>query len=109
MKLISYILILLLSTCWLLSTQEELICADGAASCHSVISNPSKASNLAKTHEHVNELGSCHFGHCAHIMPKLNVLKLEQFAVPIAISFDPCLTPKTLDSPFISYRPPAFS
>lgn len=111
MKLISYILVLLLGTCWLLSTQEELVCADNAATCESALSDSSalKAPQVSNAHEHGDDLGACHFGHCGHIAPRISSMKLGYPAALGSVTFSPYLPLKTLETPFISYRPPAFS
>lgn len=111
MKFISYILVLLLGTCWLLSTQEELACAENFATCESALSDSLslKVPQVSTAHEHGNDLGSCHFGHCGHMAPRVGSLQLGYPAVLTSVSFTPYLSPKSFETPFISYRPPAFS
>ncbi len=74
MRLISYILVLLLGTCWLLSVQDGLVCGDRSAVCKSdfIDSVELMTSNLASPHEHGHDLDACHFGHCGHMISKVN-------------------------------------
>lgn len=112
MKLISYILVLMLSTCWLLSIQEGKLCSDNNVSCDSISESNPNTSGKAETissvsHKHESE--ACHFGHCGHIFSGLKNVPLKQSVAPNPIVATPYLAPSTIETSYISYRPPAFS
>lgn len=111
MKIFTYILVLLLGTCWILSSQEERGCVENVKGCEDHVSSLSttNAKQLASPHDHANELGGCHFGHCGHMVSLPFPIKLSQLTIPALIYFSPYLLPETLETPFISYRPPSFA